>query len=395
MRLENASVNPQPAPPDFDALATNIYESLHHEESLRGQRFAWMSHWYLYALVLVFLLVVHFVQHSPVGTIGLAMLCVPLALNAYVSRAVKIRQPLPWLPYVYTLTDLTFLTLYNALDTYFNSALTPVTTATLLIYPIILFMAALRHDRKLIILATAYCVLAMNTLFVIAYPYFDPNVAPKLVCGNIECQVYRTGYIILFGGLLLIFPATLSRLLGNQKKLFEQSLEHYSLAHHDTLTGLANRRLFLKFLDKILPLAKRHHHQFAILYLDLDGFKAINDTFGHEAGDQVLCEVASRLQGVVRDSDLVARFGGDEFVVIAQKVEGRAGAEMVSQRILDAIHIPMRLHDRQVFIGTSIGIALFPDDSDNADRLLQLADEALYLVKRSGKDGSSFSEATA
>ena len=85
----------------------------------------------------------------------------------------------------------------------------------------------------------------------------------------------------------------------------------------------------------------------------------------------------------------------DEFVVIAQKVEGRPGAEMVSQRILDAIHAPLRLHDRQVFIGTSIGIALFPDDSDNAERLLQLADDALYLVKKSGKDGSSFSEATA
>jgi len=379
-----------PKSPVFDELATDIYASLHLEETLRGERFAWIFHWFLYGLVLIFLLVVHFVQRSPVGTYGLLMLCGPLIMNGFITHAIRSRRSLPWLRYVYTLTDLTFLTLYNALDTYFNSALTPVTTATLLIYPIILFMAALRHDRKLIVLATLYCVLAMNTLFVIAYPHFDPEVAPKLVCGNIECQVYRTGYILLFGALLLIFPTTLSRLLRNQKQLFEQSLEHYTLAHHDTLTGLANRRLFLKFLGKILPLARRHHHQFAILYLDLDGFKIINDTHGHEAGDQVLCEVASRLQGVVRDSDLVARFGGDEFVVIAQKVEGRPGAEIVAQRILDAIHVPMRFQEHQIHVGTSIGIALFPDDSDDGERLLQLADDALYQVKKSGKDGSSF-----
>lgn len=378
-----------------EEVDNGTYTSLHQEETLRGERFAWIFHWFLYGLVLLFLLVVHFVQKSPVGFYGLLMLCGPIALNGLVSIPVREKRSLPWLRYVYTITDITFLTLYNGLDTYFNSALTPVTTATLLIYPVILFLAALRHDRKLILLATLYCVLAMNTLFVLAYPHFDRKIASSLVCANIECQVYRTGYIMLFGALLLIFPATLARLLRNQKRLFEQNLEHYSLAHHDTLTGLANRRLFLKFLEKIVPLARRHKNQFAILYLDLDGFKAVNDTLGHEAGDQVLREVASRLQAVVRDSDLVARFGGDEFVVIAQNIEGRIGAKIVAQRILDAIHAPMRFHGNQTVIGTSIGVALFPDDSDDGERLLQLADDALYLVKKSGKDGSAFAESSA
>lgn len=374
----------------FDELAPDIYGSLKQEEALRGERFAWIFHWVLYGLIVVFLLAVHFLQHNKVGPWGLALISLPLALNSLVAPRILSRQTVPWLRYVYTFLDLTFLTLYNALDTFFNSALAPVTTATLLIYPIILFLGALQHDRKLIIYSTLYCILAVNMLFAVAYPYFDPAVAPKLVCGNIECQVYRSFYILLFGGLLLIFPATLARLLRNQQMLFDQNMEQVALAHHDSLTGLANRRLFTKFLDKILPLARRHGDTFAILYLDLDGFKTINDSMGHDSGDKVLREVASRLLGVVRDSDLVARFGGDEFVMIAQKIDGRSGAEILANRIHESLHNPLRIHGEWVSVGASIGIALFPQDADNPERLIQLADQALYRVKQNGKDGSSF-----
>ena len=387
----------KPAEPDtgffeFNGLSSDILATLQREEDLRGERFAWIFHWALYGLVVVFLLVVHFYQKSPVGTWGLGLITIALALNGFVSRRILERRPTPWLRYVYTLVDLTFLTLYNALDTYYNSTLTPVTTATLLLYPIILFLAALQNDRRLIVLATLYCVLAMNILFTVAYPLFDPRIAPKLVCGNIECQVYRTGYILLFGGLLLIFPSTLSRLLNKQKLLFEQNMEQFALAHHDTLTGLANRRLFIRFMEKVLPLARRHKHQFAILYMDLDGFKAVNDTKGHAAGDHILQEVASRLLTVVRDSDLVARFGGDEFVVIAQRIEGREGAQILAGRILSALHAPFLIQSDQIQLGASIGIALYPDDAEDGERLIQLADDALYQVKKNGKNSSAFPE---
>lgn len=381
---------PSNGPFEPSGLSSDILATLQKEEDLRGERFAWIFHWALYGLVVVFLLVVHFYQKSPVGTWGLGLITIALALNGFVSRRILERRPTPWLRYVYTLVDLTFLTLYNALDTYYNSTLTPVTTATLLLYPIILFLAALQNDRRLIVLATLYCVLAMNILFTVAYPLFDPQIAPKLVCGNVECQVYRSGYILLFGGLLLIFPSTLSRLLRKQKILFEQNMEQFALAHHDTLTGLANRRLFIRFLEKVLPLARRHKHQFAILYLDLDGFKAVNDTKGHDAGDQILQEVASRLLTVVRDSDLVARFGGDEFVVIAQRIEGREGAQILAGRILSALHAPFLIQSDQIHIGASIGIAIFPDDADEGERLIQLADDALYHVKKHGKNSSAF-----
>lgn len=384
-------VSPSNSPiPEPECNSSILFASLREEENLRGERFAWIMHWVLYGLLLIFLLIVHFVQNNKVGSYGLVLLAVPIAVNLIASKRILKKVSIPWLRYVYTFVDLTNLTLYNAMDTYFNSTLTPVTTATLLIYPIILFMASLENDRRLIISSTIYCVLAMNLLFAIAYPFFDPEVAPTLVCGNIECQVYRTGYILLFGGLLLIFPATLARLLHKQKLLFEQNQEQFALAHHDSLTGLPNRRLFTKFLEKVLPLARRHRHQFAILYLDLDGFKTINDTLGHDAGDEVLREVAARLLTLVRDSDMVARFGGDEFVVIAQKIEGRPGAEGLADRILDAIHAPMQIHGEWVPVGASIGISLFPEDSESAERLIELADEALYKVKKNGKDGSAF-----
>lgn len=387
--------DPTANPFELNGLQVDILATLQKEEALRGERFAWLMHWILYGLVLVFLLVVHFVQHSMVGTWGLGLLCIPIALNGFVSRAVLAKRPLPWLRYVYTFLDLTFLTVYNGLDTYFNSTLTPVTTATLLIYPVILFMSALQHDRRLIVLATLYCAAMMNLLFAVAYPCFDDAIASKLVCGNIECQVYRTGYILLLGGLLLIFPSTLSRLLHKQKVLYEQNMEQFALAHHDTLTGLANRRLFTRFLEKVLPLARRHKHQFAILYLDLDGFKAVNDTKGHEAGDQILREVASRLLTVVRDSDLVARFGGDEFVVIAQRIEGREGARILAGRILTSLHAPFLIQSDQVQLGASIGIALYPDDGEDGEQLIQLADDALYHVKKHGKNSSAFPEPTS
>lgn len=380
----------QEATEDPAGAEENRFQTLHREEELRGERFAWNFHWLLYGLILAFVLVVHFYQRSPVGTWGMVIVCFPLALNGFASRAILQRRPAPWLRYAYAVVDITCLTTYNALDTFFNSTLTPVTTATLLVYPIALFLASLQLDRRLIVFSTLYTVISMNVLFAVAYPRFDPDIVPKLVCANVECQVYRTGYILLFGGLLFIFPATLTRLLQRQKVLFEQNLKQYALAHIDSLTGLANRLLFQKFLGKILPLARRHGHRFALLYLDLDGFKKINDTQGHLAGDKVLREVACRLQAVVRESDLAARLGGDEFALVVQHIDGRDGAEILAGRILSSLHRPIEFGEEPLHIGASIGIALFPDDAGDADQLLRLADEALYRVKRNGKDGSAF-----
>jgi diguanylate cyclase (GGDEF)-like protein len=184
------------------------------------------------------------------------------------------------------------------------------------------------------------------------------------------------------GHLTRAFNRLLAKLLDNQEALAR-------LAHHDTLTGLPNRKLLDDRLQQALVRAKRHSHQVAVLYLDLDGFKKLNDTLGHEAGDRALGEIARRLQGLVRQTDTVARIGGDEFVLLAADFEGPAeqGALTLARRCIDAIVQPLQLaqpvHDGTI-IGVSIGIAL-GNGGETPQDLLAAADKAMYRAKQGGR----------
>lgn len=162
-------------------------------------------------------------------------------------------------------------------------------------------------------------------------------------------------------------------------------------AYHDALTGLPNRTLLMDRIRLHLVSAKRHQTGLAILFIDLDGFKGINDTFGHEVGDTVLVETASRLQRSVRESDTVARLGGDEFVALLNDVDGKGDASTVAAKILDRLTHPYELPNSQSGqLSASIGIALYPSDGGDAEKLLNAADEAMYLAKRAGKAGYAF-----
>jgi diguanylate cyclase (GGDEF)-like protein len=165
------------------------------------------------------------------------------------------------------------------------------------------------------------------------------------------------------------------------------------LAHHDALTRLPNRALFLDRLDVALAQAERGFG-FALLYLDLDQFKAVNDTLGHPIGDCLLCEVSQRLRGVVRDTDTVARLGGDEFAVIQFGVSSPADAATLAARIIGAICAPYKIEGNQLSIGTSVGIAMAPGDGRNSIQLMKNADLALYKAKHEGRGKSMFFEAT-
>ncbi len=153
------------------------------------------------------------------------------------------------------------------------------------------------------------------------------------------------------------------------------------LAHHDALTGLPNRILLHDRLAQSIQHADRKNQMFALLFLDLDGFKAINDRLGHEAGDELLRAVAKRLGECVRGSDSVARFGGDEFVVVLEQVSHPADASHVAQKIIDELARPIQLGRDEQCIGVSIGIALYPDDAITPDTLLNRADAAMYAAK--------------
>jgi diguanylate cyclase (GGDEF)-like protein/PAS domain S-box-containing protein len=163
------------------------------------------------------------------------------------------------------------------------------------------------------------------------------------------------------------------------RKLSEEELQRR--AHHDPLTGLSNRLSFNELLEQDLARARRNKYMLALLYIDLDKFKPINDTYSHQAGDMVLREVANRLQSVVREIDTVARIGGDEFVIILSELDTADHIEIVVAKIRKTLSDPFEYHGNMLKVGASIGIAIFPDDAIDAQHLVTLADTAMYQEK--------------
>lgn len=171
---------------------------------------------------------------------------------------------------------------------------------------------------------------------------------------------------------------------------WEKNERTRQLAHHDTLTGLANRHQLSERLDQAIALAQRENRQLALFFLDLDGFKAINDQLGHAAGDDVLKIVASRLRGMLRKSDMVARLGGDEFVLLIDNPLNQMEVTYLADRVIQSVNQSMRIREQEVYVGASIGIALFRRHADSADQLMKHADTAMYAAKKRGKNNYAF-----
>lgn len=162
------------------------------------------------------------------------------------------------------------------------------------------------------------------------------------------------------------------------------------LAHYDSLTGLPNRALFLEKLSWAINLARRDKRKMVLFFLDLDRFKLVNDTMGHQVGDQLLVEVAKRLLTCVRKSDMVARLAGDEFTIVLTGIDTLDKVMTIAQKVLAAFAPPVQLSGHELFITTSIGITTFPDDGDDAEKLLKNADTAMYFAKSQGKNSYQF-----
>ncbi len=161
------------------------------------------------------------------------------------------------------------------------------------------------------------------------------------------------------------------------------------LAFTDVLTGLASRAHFYQHLEGLIKTSDRYHHRFGLLYIDLDNFKSVNDSFGHDAGDLLLKTIARRLESTCRDIDFIARLGGDEFCILTDEIDDDYAAN-VAQRCLDAISQPIEIATRKLIPTCSIGIARYPDDGDNLTTLIKAADTSLYAAKGNGKNQYAF-----
>jgi diguanylate cyclase (GGDEF)-like protein/PAS domain S-box-containing protein len=172
-----------------------------------------------------------------------------------------------------------------------------------------------------------------------------------------------------------------------QKKA-EERLNH--MAYHDPLTGLANRNKLEQFINQLLAEARRYQRGFALLFLDLDRFKNINDTIGHESGDLLLQVIAERLRSTIRSTDMVARLGGDEFVLVITDIKKVGDVALISQKILENILNVVMIKEQEIYITTSIGISLYPYDGEDLQVLMKNADLALYRAKEHGRNNYQF-----
>lgn len=186
---------------------------------------------------------------------------------------------------------------------------------------------------------------------------------------------------------------TLRNVVAIHTDITEQKLAYADMIHqaqYDALTGLPNRALLLDRLGQMLRNSRRNHAQVAVLFLDLDDFKKINDSLGHEVGDELLVEVGRRLKDVIRDQDTVGRLGGDEFLVLLNGTEYKEDVEIVARKIIESIREPISVEEYELVVGVSIGISIYPTDGNTESELLRHADSAMYNAKKMGRNSWSY-----
>ncbi|MCP4076842.1 MAG: EAL domain-containing protein [Gammaproteobacteria bacterium] len=214
---------------------------------------------------------------------------------------------------------------------------------------------------------------------VLSKPFESSSIVIELCSmGVYENKADGTPYLGTYG---------VARDISDRKK--DQEMIHFQ-AYHDLLTRLPNRELFLDRLNLSINQAERKKAMLAVLFLDMDGFKFINDSLGHVIGDSLLQRVALRLQETLRDTDTISRIGGDEFSILIPELQNREEAGLVSQKILDAFSKPIILDNHEITISFSIGISMFPDDASCTEELIKNSDMAMYHIKGRGKNGFEY-----
>jgi diguanylate cyclase (GGDEF)-like protein len=231
------------------------------------------------------------------------------------------------------------------------------------------------HPRLMSATTIISAILVVHWLTAFAIVEVVPDwLTPGFLFGTI---LVLAQYLTLLAALLLSF----------QQRLLSAEAKALDMAFLDPLTGLNNQRYVDTLFDKALVLATRPHQLVAILYIDLDNFKPVNDRAGHAVGDQVLKIVAGRLRAATRSTDICARIGGDEFVAVCTQLEDQSQVDVIATKLLDKFTSPITVDGKDYLLGASIGISLYPMHADSLPKLMKCADSAMYEIKRSGKNG--------
>jgi diguanylate cyclase (GGDEF)-like protein len=218
------------------------------------------------------------------------------------------------------------------------------------------------------------------------------RVAPETLNRHARALLFK---LFMGGGALFImiaFGAWHLALAVSRRRLYQEQL--VAAAMYDALTGLPNRKLFFDRLEASLALDSRYDRRLALLYIDLDGFKTVNDTMGHEAGDELLKRVSVLLADSVRKSDTVSRLGGDEFAVLLNEVTNVGDAALVGEKIVSALRAPIVLKTGPATIGASVGVSVYPEHGGSAELLVQKADQAMYASKHKGKSTCTMADSS-
>jgi diguanylate cyclase (GGDEF)-like protein len=216
------------------------------------------------------------------------------------------------------------------------------------------------------------------------------EVAKRISKGDYDTHINKKYSTSEFDTLSSVINDMVDKIKSRTDKLKEQKLLLESLAHYDTLTKIPNRLLFKDRIDQAISRAHRDGSEFALLYIDLDEFKHINDSFGHDTGDEVLKEVVSRISSVIRAEDTFARIGGDEFTIILEEIKDIDSVSAVADKIIDVVKEPIEIGSNIFKVSTSIGVSVYPKDSTNKSDLIKYADIAMYKAKAEGRDNYQY-----
>jgi len=256
----------------------------------------------------------------------------------------------------------------------------PVLSPTVPVSLVAIILAFILGGRRMGMIWT-WIVLAMHSLLLVLGVVLGPfpqwlNLEYPAVYHIVHWLVMYTAIM----GMMIIFDAINAR-LKRERDAERERFAH--LASHDSLTQLANRLMFDDNLRLAVARTQRHRHSLALFFIDLDGFKPINDTYGHEMGDRVLQVVAARLQTHFRNIDTVARLGGDEFAIVVEDLDDESHVVQLAQKIVSLLSDPMESLPPEIKLGGSIGVALYPQHAQDAEKLVRYADTAMYQAKRS------------